>query len=262
MTSPTLPQTRAGRASGAMRTGNARLRAALLDAGLRNEDLASRLGVEPKTVERWVSQGRVPYARHAHRAAQELHTEVHYLWPQLEVRANTEPRDEMLACHASRAAVPLRLWRDLLSAAQVAIDISVNDGLFVVDAVADLIAVLTERAAAGVRVRIALPDPDHAATPLEAARAALADEAFAEIAAVPGVRIARHAGVTNDVIRADDDVLVTTGVDGCPAAASPVLHLRRLAGAPLTGLYLTGLEHVFATAVPRRRAARTPEMAR
>jgi hypothetical protein len=87
------------------------------------------------------------------------------------------------------------------------------------------------------------------------ARERLAEElmpALPDLAAAPNVRVVRHWGIANDVIRADRELLVTPRVDGCTANASPVLHLRRLATAPLSGVYLTGLDHVFDTAAPWR----------
>ena len=39
---------------------NELLRRLLLQAGLREDDVAARLGVDPKTVRRWLN-GRVPY---------------------------------------------------------------------------------------------------------------------------------------------------------------------------------------------------------
>lgn len=233
---------------------NVRLRAALLDANLTHEALASSMGIDAKSVERWVNTGRTPYPRHAHAAAKILGVDAFYLWPALEDRtaAKAAPRDEVVACYVSRGAVPMTLWRDVLAGASAAIDISVACGLFLLDAVPDLIELLAERASAGVRVRIALPDSASFSHPSLAARSVLAEEAFAPLLRAPGVRLATHDGVTNDVVHADDDLLVTTRVDGCPAAASPVLHLRRLGSAPLSGIYFTGVEHVFDTAAPKR----------
>ena len=43
---------------------NERLRDALRRSGFSSAKLAAELDVDRKTVERWVSLGRVPYARH------------------------------------------------------------------------------------------------------------------------------------------------------------------------------------------------------
>ncbi|MFH9070864.1 helix-turn-helix domain-containing protein [Streptomyces alboflavus] len=66
------------------RIGNPYLRAALIEAGLTYDELADRLHIAPKTVERWVNEpGRRPYARHAHAVAQTLGCDVWDLWPAL-----------------------------------------------------------------------------------------------------------------------------------------------------------------------------------
>jgi transcriptional regulator with XRE-family HTH domain len=43
---------------------NERLRAALLQSGLSVAVLAEEIGVDPKTVERWITQNRIPYRKH------------------------------------------------------------------------------------------------------------------------------------------------------------------------------------------------------
>lgn len=53
-------------------TVNDRLRSTLRANGYSEADLADELGVDPKTVQRWVTQGRVPHRTTAHRAAKLL----------------------------------------------------------------------------------------------------------------------------------------------------------------------------------------------
>lgn len=240
------------------RGANERLRAAMGAADLTYEDLAGVLGVDPKTVQRWVCQGKQPYPRHAVAVARTLGADRFYLWPHLESQRSVREAapDEVVACHPSRGAVPPGLWREVMSGAAGMLDVVAGCGLSLLDAVPDLIELLAERAAAGVRVRVALPEPDAAGSAVASARAALAEDAFAPLAAVAGVRLAGHGGIANEVIRADDDVLVMPPVDGCTAVSSPVLHLRRLTSlSALSGVYLTGMEHVFATSVPKRHRA-------
>lgn len=43
---------------------NERLRAVLLERGASVADLAAAVGVDPKTVERWITRGRTPYRKH------------------------------------------------------------------------------------------------------------------------------------------------------------------------------------------------------
>lgn len=60
---------------------NQALRVAMADAGETAESLAEQVGVDPKTVARWVTPGRVPHPRHRAAAALALGREVEDLWP-------------------------------------------------------------------------------------------------------------------------------------------------------------------------------------
>ncbi|MGW3622741.1 hypothetical protein [Streptomyces sp. NPDC000880] len=224
-------------------TANERLRGAMVAANVTFEGLADRLGVDPKSVERWITLGRTPHARNAHAAAKHLHADPYHLWPRLDERHRSVPtsRDELVTCYPTRSVVPLELWRSTLAGAVGVIDLAVANPLFLVDAVWDLAALLADKAAAGVRVRLVGPASSSPVT--------LAD-VFPSLTSVPGVRLAEHSGLHADVVRADDDLLVSTPVDGLVPVLSPVMHLRRLGPAPLTSGYLTALDHLFATATP------------
>jgi hypothetical protein len=48
---------------------NDRLRDAMLKQGLTPAGIAEHIAVDPKTVERWITQDRSPYPRHRHAIA-------------------------------------------------------------------------------------------------------------------------------------------------------------------------------------------------
>ncbi|MET8042105.1 helix-turn-helix transcriptional regulator [Micromonospora sp. NPDC005215] len=60
---------------------NDALRVALSDTGHTAESLAETVGVDPKTVGRWLSEGRIPHPRHRLAAAEALHKDVADIWP-------------------------------------------------------------------------------------------------------------------------------------------------------------------------------------
>ncbi|MGY4103589.1 hypothetical protein ACW2Q0_29105 [Nocardia sp. R16R-3T] len=60
---------------------NDRLRQALIDAELTPEQLAKKVEVDPKTVERWIANGRVPYPVHQFAVEQAVGTKASELWP-------------------------------------------------------------------------------------------------------------------------------------------------------------------------------------
>jgi len=60
---------------------NTTLQDALTDAGLNPERFAEIIGVDPKTVQRWVA-GTTPYRRHRQAIARALEIPEHRLWPE------------------------------------------------------------------------------------------------------------------------------------------------------------------------------------
>ncbi|MGC5017326.1 helix-turn-helix domain-containing protein [Micromonospora sp. DT47] len=60
---------------------NDALRVALSETGHTTESLAERVGVDPKTVGRWLSEGRIPHPRHRASAADVLGRDVADIWP-------------------------------------------------------------------------------------------------------------------------------------------------------------------------------------
>ena len=98
---------------------NERLRAALLEHGLTPAALSEQIGVDYKTVERWISLGRVPYRRHRYAVAARLAVDEAYLWPDALSREQvTEASNsEVVAIYPHRSDVPHEVWEQLFSAA-------------------------------------------------------------------------------------------------------------------------------------------------
>ncbi len=60
---------------------NERLRALLLERGVTPAKLADAVEVDPKTIERWIVAGRVPYRRHRYSVAAFFGVDESYIWP-------------------------------------------------------------------------------------------------------------------------------------------------------------------------------------
>ncbi|MFC4513350.1 MULTISPECIES: helix-turn-helix domain-containing protein [Streptomyces] len=225
--------------------GNERLRGAMVAANVTIEALAEHLGMAPESVDRWLTSQRTPHARNAEAAARLLGTDAYHLWPRLAERHRSAPtpQDEVVACYPIRSTVPAALWRDVLANASTVVDLAITHLVFLADAVWDLPALLADKTAAGVRVRIVTPT-----TPV--GPVANLTDLFPTLSEISGLRLVTHPGLRADVLRGDDDLLITTPVDGLTPAVAPVLHLRRLGPAPMTGGYLAALDHLFATATP------------
>src|SRR6202035_1248911 len=99
---------------------NESLRRALFQARLSEEDVATRLQVDPKTVRRWL-EGRVPYPRHRWLLATALGLHEADLWPQLSAFRSWPP--EVKAIYPHLKDVPRETWIRLFGRAQERIDI-------------------------------------------------------------------------------------------------------------------------------------------
>lgn len=241
---------------------NERLRAALLQRGATPADLAEEIGVDAKSVERWITQGRTPYRRHRYAAAAFLGVEETYLWPEALTpeQSKAASQSEIVEIYPHRWSVPAELWKRIFQEAREEISILVFSGFFLADD-PSMIRLLAEKAKAGVRVRILLGDPDS-----EAVAQRGEDEGLGELFAskirnvillyrglreVEGTEFRLH-GTTlyNSIYRADDQVVVNTHVYGALASEAPVFHLRKIPGGTLVGTYLESYEKVWEQATP------------
>ncbi|MET7773768.1 helix-turn-helix transcriptional regulator [Nocardia sp. NPDC005366] len=66
---------------GGQSRANHRLWQAMTEAGMGPAELAKTVGVDPKTVERWISTGRPPYPVHRHAVGKAVGVDVEQLWP-------------------------------------------------------------------------------------------------------------------------------------------------------------------------------------
>ncbi|MBV9011124.1 MAG: helix-turn-helix domain-containing protein [Pseudonocardiales bacterium] len=240
---------------------NERLRAALLQRGVTPNELAELVGVDPKTIERWI-RGRIPYRRHRYRVANRLGVDEAYLWPGAlaaeQVASASE--SEILVLYPHRWAVPRDIWGQLFDSAEEEIGILVYSGMFIVDD-PGLLALFRAKAAQGVKVRILLGDPDSAEVAARGALEGIGDALASKIRnaivlyqplrGVGGVEIRLHSTVLyNSIYRADGELLVNSHVYGFPASQAPVMHLRQVAGGTMVTTYLESFERVWSEALP------------
>jgi transcriptional regulator with XRE-family HTH domain len=240
---------------------NERLRAALLEQGLTPSALAVELGVDIKTVERWIS-GRLPYRRHRYAVSTRLGMDELYLWPDAlpreQVTAASE--SEILAVYPRRSEVSRDTWRRLFEAGDREIGVLVYAGLFLSED-AGLQKIIRKKAESGARVRMLLGDPDdhHVAERGEqegvgdamASKVRNALVLFKSLRGAKNVEFRTHRTVLyNSIYRADDQLLVNTHVYGAAASHAPVWHLRKVAGGDFASIYLESFERVWESAVP------------
>lgn len=254
---------------------NERLRSAILEAGLSLAEFGEAVGVDPKTVERWITKDRVPHRAHRLKSASVLSRTDVFLWPTAESdpRSQAAARAELVDLYPSRGSVPSSTWVELLDSAHESIDLLAYAGSFLHDSVPSFAERLSQRAADGVKVRLLFGDPASEAVALRgreegigelmAARCSLTWAYYAPIlnggAAVgPGVEAAgggvqaRQHGCTlyASLFRFDDAILVNPHAYGAAAGHSPVMHLNGIPGGRLFSHYLDSFERTWEGAKP------------
>jgi len=178
--------------------------------------------VDAKTVERWITRGRLPYRRHRFEVASFLGVDEAYIWPDAlgrdEVAIVSE--SEVVAVWPHRSEVPRDTWGHLFSQAEREIGVLVYAGLFLSED-AGIQKILRDKAAAGTRVRILLGDPDSQVVADRGDDEGIGDTVPAKVRnalalyrplrQVEGVEFRLHRTVLyNSIYRADDQVLVNT----------------------------------------------------
>jgi len=240
---------------------NERLRTTLLQRGVTPSELADAAGVDPKTVERWIS-GRIPYRRHRYLVATHLQADETYLWPDAlaPAQAADASESEILSVYPHRWAVPRDAWSHLFDSATQEIGVLVYSGLFLADD-PGMLQLLARKADDGVNVRILLGDPESHVVNTRGADEGIDQAMAAKIRNVivlyeslresDNVQLRLHSTVLyNSIYRSDDELLVNTHVFGSGASQAPVLHLRRVAGGSMVKTYVESFERVWAGARP------------
>ena len=240
---------------------NERLRAAILARGIGIQAAAEGVGVDRKTVERWIS-GRTPYRRHQYALASMLGVDIPYLWPDSRPteEVNAMGQAEVVTVYPHRSVVPSDLWMTMFRRAAVHLDVLAFSGFWLSEDRA-FHQLVGEKAKAGVAVRLLLGDPECTEVSqrgedegIGAAMAAKVRNAIVNhgtLPAVEGVEFRLHRTILyNSLYRADDELLVNTHVYGVGAYLAPVMHLRHVPGADLFTTYLESFERVWETARP------------
>jgi DNA-binding transcriptional regulator YdaS (Cro superfamily) len=235
---------------------NRPLARALRGAGINAVDVAARLGVDPKTVQRWMA-GRMPYPRHRNALATLTGWSPRDLWPDLPRPVEPAAQaDEVRIVYPHRSAVPADAWLRLFVQAKQEISILAYSALFLAEDMA-VSTLLREKAKAEVRVRIALGEPNGVHVAARGDEERIGEGMSARIrTALVGLRATIEAGAElrfhdtvlyNSIYRADNELLVNTHVYGHPGSHAPVFHLRQQGGDGMATTYLDSFERVWVT---------------
>ncbi|MCX5273862.1 XRE family transcriptional regulator [Streptomyces virginiae] len=235
---------------------NERLRASISANAATIQTVALQVGVDPKTVERWITTDRTPHRTHRWKTATLLGVDEVYLWPSIARQAETASASELVTYYPHRGVVPVDLWSSLIDNAVSHVEVLVYAGLFLFDGHPELAERLSRKARSGAQVRILLGNP--ASDVLRqwgeeegigadlAARARMTRRYLEPAMATPGVEVRLHETILyNSLYRFDEDVLVNPHVLGAPAGQNPVLHFRYIPGGRSFRHYMKSFDYAW-----------------
>lgn len=242
---------------------NERLRSAMARSHVSPDDLAERVSVDPKTVQRWIS-GRVPHQRHRWVVAEQVGEDEAYLWPssENEVGSGANSTTELVAAYAHRSDAPSSLWTNLVDQARSQVDILGYAVQFLPEAYAGLGDRLVAKAQDGCTVRIAVADPDSPSLAARDAEEGLngglihrVQTTLKHLTAVvdsPLTEVRFHqVPMYNSVFRFDDQLLLTPHLYGRPGYQASMLHLRRVGAGGMFDNYAQHFDDVWNSTAPQ-----------
>ena len=241
---------------------NERLIRAMAEAHIDIETVANATNVDPKTVQRWLG-GRTPHTRHRWEIAKLLREREDYLWADNDVKAATTTAQtaEVIALYTHRAHVPVHIWWQLFTQAQIQIDLLGYAMLFLPEQHPNLIALLKEKAQANCKVRIAIADP----TSIDVQRRDEEEQLggtlpariqstlyhFRNLHNCENIEIRFHTTpMYNSVFRFDNEMFVTPHLYGLHGSKAPLMHLRRLGPYGPFENFAMHFENLWATTTP------------
>ncbi|NUT22444.1 MAG: helix-turn-helix transcriptional regulator [Hamadaea sp.] len=242
---------------------NERLREAIRASGLAITELGGAVGVNGKTAQRWVYEGRTPRRKTADRVSRRLGVPVDWLWPTISGPDNgpeNQPRD-FVRLYAHRAEAPRQLWHELMRGAKSTIDILCVTGLFLAEDNPSVDDLLARKAGDGVPIRLAMAHPTSPALRRRAmeqrlvgalaARARAAISYYEPLAAIPGAQLRTYTLTAySSIFRFDDDLLVSHHLYGVQSFLDPLMHLRRETEGGMFDLMTTTFERFWLDAQP------------
>lgn len=252
---------------------NERLRATVLESDYDERSLADDLGLDHKSVQRWITSDVTPRRTTAHRAAKLLGVSPSWLWPDLEADRGSASQAEIVTLYPHRSDVPRHLWLDLLTASNRRIWLYANASLFLPEDNPESIDIIRRKAEGGIEVRLLMADPDSPECTKRGveerlfdaipARVRMALTYYAPLAGVPGVAFRlQQKTLYNSIFVYDDEMLINQHVYGMYGYMAPVLHLRHMEGGDLFDMYMRSFERVWEVSSPieesnfwRQRAA-------
>lgn len=167
-----------------------------------------------------------------------------------------DPTGAVVRFYHHRADTPKILWMDLLTGANVNIDLFANASLFLPEENPEAIEILKKKASSGTKVRIMLADADHPAMELRGreerlfegipGRIKMAWAYYRPLIGLDGIEFRMHGtSLYNSIFRYDNQMLVNQHIYGAYGYIAPILHVRRVADADLFETYMKSFERIW-----------------
>lgn len=207
--------------------------------------LAARVGVAPKTVERWLADAeKAPHPRTRADVSEYLGVPEEMLWPRaVKTAIKTGPDREIVSVYPYRSACPSSVWAQLIDDAKKEIFFAGYTNYFVFLEQPAFHLTLRRKIEEGVRIRFLLGDPEGEVTRQReviedvalsvSTRIRITLENLTKAGAMEGLE-ARYSApedavnhVSLSVFRFDEDALVTPHLARLVGHDSPMMHLRR-----------------------------------
>src|SRR3984957_19795245 len=226
----------------------------MVRARLREDDVAARLEVDPKTVRRWPNGG-VPYPNSRAALAQLVGADEADLWPDeggpLSGRSHPE---ELAAVYPHRRAIPRDTWTRFFESAEHEIGVLAYSALFLAED-AGLLGIFADKAQSGIRVRLALGDPgsdciaergqEEGIGDAMAAKVRNALTLFRPLLKCENIELRLHRTVLyNSLYQADGQLFVNQHAYGIPAAHAAVFCFRESGHGDMVRAYLDSFQRV------------------
>ncbi|HET6858367.1 MAG TPA: XRE family transcriptional regulator [Streptomyces sp.] len=247
---------------------NVALRSAMAEAKLTPRKLAVRIGVAPKTVERWLADAElVPHARNRVDACRALKVDEEMIWPKtVQDRVKSGHDRELVHAYPYRSACPSTVWSDLIEGAHEEIFLAGYTNYFLWLEQPAFVDTLRRKIQSGCRVRFLLGDPSGEVTRQREAieevalsvstRIRISLEHLERLGSLDGLET-RFSGaedavnhVSLSVFRFDHDALVTPHLARLVGHDSPLLHLRRQGENGMFDRFAEHAEELWSRGVP------------
>lgn len=249
-------------------TLNSALRSAMADAKLSARQLASRVGVSGKTVERWIADAAlIPHAQNREDACMALGVSQEMIWPKaIKDRVKTGADREIIHSYPYRSACPSTVWRDLITESSDELFFAGYTNYFLWLEQPTFATTLQRKAESGCRVRFLLGNPDCEVTRQReqiedvsltvSTRIRVTLENLAKLGTVEGIeaRFSAAADAANhvslSVFRFDNQALVTPHLARMVGHDSPLLHLRKHGDSGMFDRFAEHAEELWSRGAP------------